>query len=152
MAVVRPSNSASTAIHPSRPVQAARLVLSSACAARCFAVIAEPALNPNQPNQIMRRPTMHSGRLCACMPRRPRVTVHHVAARKVERAPCHEPAPRAEAPVCDQRVDQDSPHGDPHHEGTQLHAVGHATRDQGGSDARKGHLEGGIGVPGETVQ
>src|SRR5258708_7474496 len=59
-----PSRTRSTVSHPSMPRQPATRVLRKIAAAVPLAASAEPALNPNQPNQSRPTPSSTNGRLC----------------------------------------------------------------------------------------
>ena len=93
----------STTSQASIPAAAAKCVLTSAWTARSLPASAEPALNPNQPNQRMPVPISVRGKECGgigcCGPAPappedehrgergdPGVDVHDGAAREVERA------------------------------------------------------------------
>ena len=99
-------------------------VFTNACAAMPLAPSAEPALNPNQPNQRIPVPSSVSGSECGGIgcrgqPRRFPITstmaergdagvdVHDRAAGEVERAAAEQPSGRREDPVRDRRVHDD---------------------------------------------
>ncbi len=65
-----PSLIRSMTSQPSMPADAARNVFITAVAATPSAASADPALNPNHPNQRMPVPSMVKGRECGCIPSR----------------------------------------------------------------------------------
>src|SRR6185437_13710041 len=63
-AVILPVRIRSSAAHMTKAAAAAAFVLTKARVAMPFAASAEPALNPNQPNQRIPAPTSTQGTLC----------------------------------------------------------------------------------------
>ena len=133
-------------------------VLTSACAAISLPASAEPALNPNQPNQRMpgadQRERQRVRRHRVLRPTAPAsedehrgergdpgVDVHDGAAGEVERTPLEQPALGREHPVRDRRVDEHRPQPDEPDPRRTSHPVGDRAGDQRRRDDREHHLE-----------